>query len=147
MALAVLASSVWTSFRTGHFCAVCPVWGWVLHVIAGCGLPQSNRSQFSATPALTQSDGASGWETIFENEALLERAVELEGSWQLSLTGRPEIAARALIGRENPRTSYWGGSCSKPIRIMSRRGGMLPREWESMTGDASKPTPPPTPQK
>ncbi|MDG2031303.1 MAG: hypothetical protein P8J45_09895 [Phycisphaerales bacterium] len=93
------------------------------------------------------SDGASGWETIFENEALLERAVELEGSWQLSLTGRPEIAARALIGRENPRTSYWGGSCSKPIRIMSRRGGMLPREWESMTGDASKPTPPPTPQK
>ena len=92
------------------------------------------------------SDGASGWETIFENKRLLEQAVELEGSWQLSLTGRPEIAARALIGRDNSRTSYWGGSCSKPIRIMSRRGGMLPREWESMTDDPSKPTPPFAPE-
>ena len=88
------------------------------------------------------SDGASGWETVFENEALLERALELEDSWELSLTGRPEIAARALIGRKNPPTSYWGGSCSRPIRIMSRRGSMAPREWESITNDAPTPTSP-----
>lgn len=91
------------------------------------------------------SDGASGWETIFENETLLERALELEDSWQLSLTGRPEIAARALIGWENTATSYWGGSCSKPIQIMSRQGVMAPREWESIADDAPKPTPPPAP--
>ncbi len=92
------------------------------------------------------SNGESGWETIFENKRLLEQADELEGSWQLALSGRPEIAARALIGRRNPSRSYWSGSCSKPIRIMSRRGGMLPREWESIADDASLPPPPSAPE-
>lgn len=114
-------------------------------VLVGLEVDLLHKGTLARRSWIWWSDGDSGWETIFENETLLGRALEVEDSWQLSVTGRPEIAARALIGRRDPATRYWGGSCSKPIRIMSRRGIMAPREWEPVEDDDQEPSPTPAP--
>ena len=80
--------------------------------------------------------GRAAWETVFEDRALLEGVAEdLEG-WTLRITGRKEIALRALIGTEMPASSWFSGSFEIPFRIQLVPSTVLPREWERDVDDA-----------
>ena len=72
------------------------------------------------------------WETIFEQPDLLQQIRTRPDDWSLRVTGRREIAARALVGTPHPPKFYWEGTYTTPIETVLRTGGMLPREWERM---------------
>lgn len=72
-----------------------------------------------------------GWETIFEDRETLRMANDEDGEWTLRVTGRRDVALRALTGAPRAR-AYWSGSFERPIEIVLRPGWIAPREWEQI---------------
>ena len=78
----------------------------------------------------TPREADAAWETIHEHPELLEAMRTRPDGWSLRITGRREIAARALVGSHHPHRHYWEGTFTMPIETAVRSGVIQPREWE-----------------
>lgn len=76
------------------------------------------------------SVGNAAWETVFEDQALLENASRDEANWTLRISGRKEIALRALIANPPAADSWWSGTFEIPVETRETPGSIPPREWE-----------------